>query len=269
MLFLRSLFPTSQMLLSLTASLSLVLPQLSSSLPLPHFPSISPLTFTDDYDIIRFPPGPYTHLNLTTLNGTIPSTGRPFTAHAGLISDFSKFSFAVPAGGCVNHTVVTKAAVELGCDLATNAGFFAFTPPSCLNQLIVNSKTLLWEDTDTVNVGLTSSGHVVFGYLNSSSYKAFDFTSLVSGQGWLVRNGRSYVKESREYSPTDTFYTEKAPRTAMGVSKEGHLIMLVVDGIESTNAGPDLFEMTEVRRGFQGEMEGKWRMTRAGQARPY
>jgi exopolysaccharide biosynthesis protein len=82
------------------------------------------------------------------------------------------------------------------------------------------------------------------GYLSEPT--GFNFSSFISGAGWLLRQGASYVNKSREYSPTDGFYTEKAPRTGVGLSKAGAVMLLVVDGIETENEGVDLFEFAEI-----------------------
>ena len=59
------------------------------------------------------------------------------------------------------------------------------------------------------------------------------FTQLITGWGWLVRNGKSYVNSSQDlsYSPGGFTY-EKAPRTSVGVFKNGSMILLEVDGEE-------------------------------------
>jgi N-acetylglucosamine-1-phosphodiester alpha-N-acetylglucosaminidase len=45
---------------------------------------------------------------------------------------------------------------------------------------------------------------------------------------------------------TGGFTLEKAPRTAVGVFQNGTMILLEVDGIESLDIGPDLYEMAEL-----------------------
>jgi len=71
------------------------------------------------------------------------------------------------------------------------------------------------------------------------------FTSLIQGAGWLVRDGESYVTRSRDLNVNSTFVTEKAPRTAIGVTLDGEMLILQVDGVESTKEGLDLFEFAE------------------------
>lgn len=54
------------------------------------------------------------------------------------------------------------------------------------------------------------------------------------------------MNKSSDLSPSSSFVTEKAPRTAIAVRQDGTLLLLVVDGIEVTNQGPDLYEMAEL-----------------------
>lgn len=120
----------------------------------------------------------------------------------------------------------------------------AFTPPACQNSLIVDGKTVLWDGANRTKFGIVNGSAAGIGYLSSEG--KYNFTSLIEGVGWLVRDGKVYVSSSREYSPGDGFFTEKAPRTGLGIHEDGSVMTMVVDGIESTDAGPDLFEFAEV-----------------------
>ena len=152
----------------------------------------------------------------------------------------------LPPNGCVNHLPVSAAASALGCKLAMNAGFFSFPPTAaCERNLIVNASVVQWKSDDAVVMGLTADAAVI-GFLNATSYERYQFRGLVSGMGWLVRDGVNYVNSSRDISPNETFVVEKAPRTGFGVRADGTLLALVVDGVESTRAGPDLYEFGDV-----------------------
>lgn len=70
---------------------------------------------------------------------------------------------------------------------------------------------------------------------------------MITGFGWLVRNGVSNVNLSQELTfEPNGFTLEKAPRTAVGVFSNGTMMLLEVDGEEDIKAGPDLFEMAEL-----------------------
>ena len=72
------------------------------------------------------------------------------------------------------------------------------------------------------------------------------FTQLLSGSGWLVRKGKSYVNQSADIDPNSGFATEKAPRTAIGLMHDGSLVSVAVDGVEKTKQGPGLAEFAEL-----------------------
>ena len=75
-------------------------------------------------------------------------------------------------------------------------------------------------------------------------------TFLVSGLGWLVRGGASYVAQCREFppGPPPGFVTERAPRTGAGIRADGIALLLALDGIEGTSeaAGADLNEFSDL-----------------------
>lgn len=56
------------------------------------------------------------------------------------------------------------------------------------------------------------------------------FRQLISGSGWLVRGGASYVKHSGDIDPHGSFATEKAPRTGLAVMANGTVLSVAVDG---------------------------------------
>merc|ERR1712100_232251 len=70
--------------------------------------------------------------------------------------------------------------------------------------------------------GATADGHWVIGTLNSTAVGSLHVTEFISGFSWLVRAGKN-VANNGSYV---------APRTAIGTTPEGHLLMLEVDGCE-------------------------------------
>lgn len=219
---------------------------------LPAPPSALPLLRVgdDDVEVSPYRAAPFAPLNATSYSGTVPSTGRPFTAHLGVVQNADLFSIEIIPGGCANHAATSVQAAFFGCQLATNGGYFAFTPPACEYNLIVNHTVVASSANGNVALGMSSAlGAVVLGYIADTNFTAYGFRSLLSGAGFLVRAGRSYVNESTEFGPkpwNDTFVTEKAPRTAIGVTADGSLFSMVVDGVETEDIGLDLYEFADV-----------------------
>ena len=74
-----------------------------------------------------------------------------------------------------------------------------------------------------VSFGVTRSGSWVVGTLNASVAAALDVVESIPGLGtWLVRDGLN-VAGTGNYS---------APRTTIGVKRDGRLLSLEVDGCE-------------------------------------
>jgi len=153
---------------------------------------------------------------------------------------------------------------SLGCQVVTNAGFFDVTSGYCTGNLISEGVIHQITDNHNVNFGIRADEFYI-GYLSRSeitdpSLPPFDF--LISGLGWLVRGGRSYIDESlstsedaEDMSPQSngatTFKTLKSARTAIGHDAEGNLMLLQVEG-ESFIRGMDLNEFADfaVELGF-------------------
>jgi hypothetical protein len=153
---------------------------------------------------------------------------------------------------------------SLGCQVVTNAGFFNVTSGTCTGNLISGGVIHQLTDKHNVNFGMRD-GEFYIGYLSRDeimdpSLPAFDF--LISGLGWLVRGGRSYIDESLstledaenmsvQSNGAAVFKTLKSARTAIGHDAEGNLMLLQVEG-ESFVRGMDLNEFADfaVELGF-------------------
>jgi N-acetylglucosamine-1-phosphodiester alpha-N-acetylglucosaminidase len=208
-----------------------------------------------DYDTYTFNPaatGPLVNWQIT---GKYASTGRPYSAFVAIFPT-SKFSFypAVKEGCKELVQPHVSSSTTYDCEYATNGAFFTwdYTQPSlCIGNLI--SDGTVWQlptdgsGTNRANMGITKDGKVFFGFPNADLFKKEDFTQLITGWGWLVRNGINNVNASQDlsYSPGG-FTLEKAPRTAVGFFKNGTMALLEIDGEEDINYGPDLFETAEL-----------------------
>jgi len=143
------------------------------------------------------------------------------------------------------------------CEYATNGAFFTWdlttTGSYCLGNLVSDGH--VWQlptdgtGTGRANIGITTDGAVLTGFLSQSTVNTTPFSQLITGYGWLVRDGKSYVESSQDlsgYDDPNSFVNEKAPRTAVGVFQNGTIVLLEVDGEEDIKAGPDLVEMAEL-----------------------
>ena len=76
--------------------------------------------------------------------------------------------------------------------------------------------------------------------LGSSAADAAD--TVVSGGPLLVEHGRVHVRTTEEKMAAD-IARGRAPRTALGIKKDGTLLMVVVDGRSNNSAGLTLAEL--------------------------
>ena len=145
---------------------------------------------------------------------------------------------------------------DLGCQLVTNAGFFNTSNFHCLGDIVSDGRLVQSSSTHNVKFGLRN-GTFAVGYLESEEVSdprnPFDF--LVTGLGWLVRGGQSYIQES--FSPSGDnedqsmqttgaqFAAVLSARTAIGLSKSGNLMILQVEG-ETWKRGMNLNEFASL-----------------------
>ncbi|KAF0977385.1 hypothetical protein FDP41_003377 [Naegleria fowleri] len=157
-------------------------------------------------------------------------------------------------GGCyynVTATVVETAKNNLNnhfCLYATNAGFFNTHVHSCLGNVISDGRIVHSSKRHNVNFGITKDGEYFVGYLNENT-DLTKFDQLMAGVIWLVRKGQSFVTESEmieEMTTQETgpsFVTVRASRSAIGHNKDGHLVLISIDGDGNHSKGPTLHEL--------------------------
>lgn len=68
----------------------------------------------------------------------------------------------------------------------------------------------------------------------------------VGGGPWLVRNGMVFVDGTAEKMNEKTFVQARHPRTAVGVTAEGALLLVVVDGRQPFSRGVTLPELADI-----------------------
>jgi hypothetical protein len=154
------------------------------------------LAATDDFEALPWKAGPFKPLETVHWSGKVASTGKPFSAYMATTQDNSLFSFVLPEKGCQIRHETSATAKMFGCQAATNAGYFNFSG-WCTANTIIDGQVLTWEKPNRVNFAIIPENQTaLIGYIEDP--KTFNFSSLVSGFGWLLRNGKVYVDESRE-----------------------------------------------------------------------
>ena len=128
-----------------------------------------------------------------------------------------------------------------------NAGFFNMRTGACLGNLVSAGRLIQTSTSVNANFGTLSDGRYLIGYVPSDEVASYDFTNLVAGVLWLVRNSSSWVDGSAALErPTYEFINMKAPRTGIAHDHAGNLLLFEVDGDEPTGRGLSLYEFADL-----------------------
>ncbi|KAM3935158.1 N-acetylglucosamine-1-phosphodiester alpha-N-acetylglucosaminidase [Leptodactylus fuscus] len=160
-------------------------------------------------------------------------------------------------GSCMrNMTATVEETVKYGkCIVAQNGGYFDTTTMQCLGNIVSNGRLVQNSGgIQNAQFGIRADGTMVFGYLSEEEVLSTEnpFVQLVSGVGWLLRNGEVYLEQSKnvECDKTqntgtfDYFMNVISARTALGHDKDGRLILFHVDG-QTTDRGMNLWEVAK------------------------
>ncbi|XP_013791601.1 N-acetylglucosamine-1-phosphodiester alpha-N-acetylglucosaminidase-like [Limulus polyphemus] len=166
--------------------------------------------------------------------------------HYSIVSDpLRTISILEPkqVGGCelkIRETVANSA-TQRNCLLAINAGFFNTHTGACLGNLVSDGRKV--HDSgglQNTHFGITKNGSIFTGYLAEEEIQngPGDFQQLVTGVGWILRNGQSFVNFSKYLECEDTeetgtvekFVNVISARTVVGHDKEGRVVIVQIDG---------------------------------------
>ncbi len=213
-------------------------------------------TIVTDFDVTSYDLADNLELSHFHIEGTYQSTGRPYSAYVATFPT-RRFSFYPSVqDGCLSLVQPSIASsTTYDCEYATNGAFFTWdittTGSLCVGNLVSDER--IWQlptdgsGTNRANFGITTDGRVISGFIDANVIASNKFSQLITGWGWLVRNGTSWVQNSQDLSFGEGGFTmEKAPRTAVGVFENGTMALIEIDGEEDINAGPDLFEVAEL-----------------------
>lgn len=170
--------------------------------------------------------------------------GFPTNAFYAWISNpISHFRILYPEssnGSCAGYLKPSKIATKQNCEYATNGGPFIMYQlpgnPTCIGNVVSDGNKVQIQSTSNTNFGLTKDGNFVLGVLDSSDINSLQFEQLLTGFGWLIREGINQVS---------TAGGEIAPRTAIGTNSVGNLILFEADGVEKEDKGLTLQQLAD------------------------
>uniref|UniRef100_A0A8C4QDR4 N-acetylglucosamine-1-phosphodiester alpha-N-acetylglucosaminidase n=1 Tax=Eptatretus burgeri TaxID=7764 RepID=A0A8C4QDR4_EPTBU len=166
-------------------------------------------------------------------------------------------------GGCAAQRRETVTATTIscgGCVVAVNAGFFRPATGACIGAVISNTQQVPGTQfSHNAAFGIRHDGSLVFGYVPPESVEQHGYwREFVAGVGWLVRNGKIYISESKEQECSDTqetgtidrFINALSARTVVGHDSHGRLIIVHIEG-HTDHRGMNLWELADflVRQG--------------------
>lgn len=232
------------------------------------------------------------YLKKAVLYDRVPGGYAAFKAHLYTVDDpLHHFSVLGPMRGCGNidtprdtadayiekiygEELIDKEGI-IGCDVATNAGYFDADPAdgrsySCCGPVVsdgswanrLNYQNVLFGISRPKSAARGSTAGLqevsyFFGYLNETEFDKHNWIQLISGAGWLVRDGKPYIQSSimfenftamrwRDGMNGEKFRTLKAPRLSVGVNDNGQLMILAIDGSEPDWDGLTLDDVAAV-----------------------
>jgi len=122
-----------------------------------------------------------------------------------------------------------------GCHFATNGSPFSFDSPTCIGSLVSDGTVIDLVASSFGYFGLTKNGNFIIGHIDTSDITKLNFDQLIMGFDWLVRKGAITADQDGKI----------APRTIIGTNQKGELLILEVDGIESTGKGLTLYQAAQ------------------------
>ncbi len=141
---------------------------------------------------------------------------------------------------------------EAGCEIAASAGYFDAITHACFGATVSEGTVLSGSSPSVSDTGLhvhmgMRNGSIVTGRVPTSEINSINqpFSWLVSGSGWLVRNGRSYIADSISLDAEDAshmqqpadFLEGKYARTLLGHDLDGRLLILYISGTGADGSG--------------------------------
>lgn len=104
---------------------------------------------------------------------------------------------------------------------------------------------------DSLQILKTAGDTLRIQYQFSSETRDKPIAELIGGAVQLIENGRQVIDRQLDIEGvSSSFATDRHPRTAVGISPDGHLWMMVVDGRQEISTGMSLYELAEFMSEF-------------------
>jgi len=199
-------------------------------------------------------PSPREELDMISLAQTRVGSGAQAQVSGGAAAHLHAHMRARLNPLCDGVAPTSVSAQAYNCLLAMNLGFFDMATDSCLGNIVSNDQWINHAADAGMqrhaHFGLTRKGNFITGYLTAEECAAGidgGFHELTQGNGWLVREGKNYLKEAASIEHmSQAFIDIKAPRNALGHTRDGRLLMFQADGEEDIKLGLTLTEFAAI-----------------------
>lgn len=184
------------------------------------------------------------------------------TGHQITITNaFKMLSLLEPkkTGGCLEHNIATvlETSKQRDCHVAVNAGFYNEETGQCYGNLVSDGAKLnRFRGLKSANFGIRKDGSLVMGYLKETDIADMrtPIFQLVSGVGWLLRNGDSYIHESLKHEQCNMenlehFFSLVSARTFVGHDTQGTVHIVQVEG-KTELYGINLYDAVKLLKSF-------------------
>ena len=123
----------------------------------------------------------------------------------------------------------------------------AHTTHRCIGNVVSNNALVQIDDSATrAHFGITRDGYIVTGYLTTDDVIAQNFSNLIGGLGWIVRNGVENVDEGMGVEPYDPSFADLlSARLAAGHNAAGEVLIVHFDG-RSNYRGISLYDFADI-----------------------
>lgn len=170
-------------------------------------------------------------------------SGKTIFGHKITISDgFKMLSVLEPkqTGGCNGHltSTVLDSSKQRECLVAISAGFFNENTGQCFGNVVSDGQRVnQFRGLKSANFGIRMDGSVVVGYIKEEDITEMrhSFKQLVTGVGWVLRNGEDYLKESLEHEQCNLdnlqeYFDARSARTFLGHDATGNIKIIQIEG---------------------------------------
>lgn len=188
-------------------------------------------------------------------SGAVRSEGRPTVRLSGLnrtagpneaVLNTSAAGQAFAADGDLSISLSVDGAI--GPSGTVGAKVEAVTPEASVATVAPGRAVLVARGTKASAFRGLKPGDRVAIELKTSGFDWERIDSAVGGGPMLVQDGEASVGE--EGFPAQAFVAARHPRTAVGRTKEGDILLVAVDGRSAVSAGASLAEMAGIMRGL-------------------